>query len=89
MPYRELMRRKLLEQIYDKMSDEEKRTFVQLTMLDRDHREIMDVLQRQRFYLESIKRSQQTFGEDFVSNLAANATWDTLLWLGRKLFKLK
>ena len=89
MAYRELMRRKLLEQMYDKMSDEEKRLFVQLTMLDRDHREIMEALQRQRSYLESIKSNQQTFGKDFVSNLAATATWDALLWIGRKLFKLR
>ena len=30
--YRELMRRKLLEDIYNKMSPEEKRTFIQLTL---------------------------------------------------------
>ena len=42
--YRELMRRKLLEQMYDKMSDEEKRTFVQLTMQNKDHTEIMSAL---------------------------------------------
>ena len=31
---RELMRRKLLEDMYDRMSEEEKRTFVQLTLQD-------------------------------------------------------
>ena len=85
MPYRELMRRKLLEQIYDKMSDEEKRTFVQFTMQDRDHREIMDALTQQRLVLDAIKK-KQNWVTDFGSDVAANFLTDGLILLGRKLF---
>ena len=87
MGYRELMRRQLLEQIYDKMSDEEKRTFVQLTMLDKDHNEIMDALKAQREQVEQIaqKVEKQSWLTDFGSDLLANFTTDGLIYLGRKL----
>lgn len=84
--YRELMRRKLLEEIYDKMSDEEKRLFVQLTMQDRDHREIMTALQQQKKELEDIKKKQNWL-TDFGSDVTANLFTDGLIWLGAKLFK--
>ena len=42
-----LMRRKILEDIYDRMSDEEKRLFVQLTMQQKSADEIMSALHRQ------------------------------------------
>ena len=96
---RALLRRQLLERIYDKMSPEERRAFVRLTMQDRSADEILRALraqsralreqsqmlglQQQR--LAQIQRGQQTFGEDFLSNLAANATWDGLAWLARRL----
>ena len=88
MGYRELARRKLLEQIYDKMSDEEKRTFIQLTMLNKDHNEIMDALNAQRERVEHIaqKVDKQSWLTDFGSDLLANFTTDGLIYLGRKLF---
>lgn len=91
---RELMRRQLLEKIYDRMSDEERKTFVRLALRNKSNEEIMLALRRQSQTLESqsqmlqhIQRGQQTFGEDFLSNLAANATWDGLAWLARRLFR--
>lgn len=89
MAYRELMRRKLLEQIYDKMSDEEKRLFVQLTMQDKDHREIMDALQRQQIQIGRVadKVEKQSFALDFGSDILANFTTAGLIWLASKLFR--
>ena len=89
MAYRELMRRKLLEQMYDKMSDEEKSLFVQLTMQDRDHREIMDALQRQQAQISRVveKVEKQSFALDFGSDILANFTTDGLIWLASKLFR--
>ena len=89
MAYRELMRRKLLEQMYDKMSDEEKRTFVQLTLQNKDHREIMDALQRQQAQISRVveKVEKQSFALDFGSDILANFTTDGLIWLATKLFK--
>ena len=84
--YRELMRRKLLEQMYDKMSDEEKRTFVQLTMQNKSHTEIMEALSRQQKQLYDIER-KQNWKVDFLSDIGANFITDGLIWLGSRLFK--
>lgn len=81
------LRRQLLERIYNKMSDDEKRLFIQLTMQNKSHTEIMSALQRQQTQLADLRKHQQTITEDFLSNLAGNATWDGLLWLARRLFK--
>lgn len=85
--YRAFLRRKLLEDMYDKMSDEEKRTFVLMTMQDSSADEIREALRNQSRQLTGIKKGQQTFTEDFVSNLLANATWDSVTWLLSKLLR--
>ena len=85
MNYGELMRRKLLEDIYNNMSDEEKRTFVQLTMQNKSHQEIMDALARQREQLQNIEK-KQNWVTDFGSDVAANFLTDGLILLGRKIF---
>ena len=86
MGYRELMRRQLLERIYDKMSDEEKRVFVQLTMQDKSHTEIMEALSQQQKQLNDIQKKQNWL-TDFGSDIAANFLTDGLIWLGSKLFR--
>ena len=65
------MRRKLLEQMYDRMTDEEKRLFVMMTMQNRSNDEILQALQQQSAQLDDLRQRQQTFGEDFVSNMQA------------------
>ena len=84
MSYRGLMRRKLLEQIYNKMSDEEKRAFVQLTIQDKDHTEIMAALQDIK---QKADRNHHSFLSDFGANVAGNAVWDGLIWLGGKILR--
>ena len=79
MSHRALMRKKLLEQIYDKMSDEEKRTFVRMSMDNRNHEEIMRKL-------ESIRKSQ-SWWLDLGSNIAGNAIFDGFVWIGSKILK--
>lgn len=86
MDYRGYMRRRLLEQLYDKMTPEEKRTFVQLTLEDKDHAEILQALQSQQQTLEQIKQGQ-SWWLDFSSNIAGNAVFDGAVWLISKLFK--
>lgn len=82
---RSLMRRRLLAELYDKMSDEEKRTFVLMTLQDRDHREIMERLEEQRAHLQRIEK-KQNWKTDFLSDVGANFLTDGLIFLGRKLF---
>ena len=85
--YRELMRRKLLEDMYDRMTPEEKRTFVQLTLQDRSREEILQALQSQKQQIADIdqKVSRQTWLSDFSSNIAGNAVWDGAVWLFSRL----
>ena len=86
MSYRELQRRILLEQIYDKMSDDEKRTFIQLTLQNKNHEEIMQALSQQKADIDIIK-SKQNWAVDFGSDVAANLFTDSLIWIGSKLLK--
>ena len=84
---RELLRRQLLERIYDKMTPEERKAFVRLTMQNKSHSEIMAALQQQQAQLADIKKHQQTFAADFASNVAGNAAYDAALWLVKRLFR--
>ena len=86
MDYQGLMRRKLLEDIYDKMSDDEKRTFIQMTMQNKSKDEILSALQKQSEDLQAIRRNQNWL-VDFGSDVTANLFTDSLIWLGSKLFK--
>lgn len=86
MDYQGLMRRKLLEDIYDKMSDEEKRTFIQMTMQNKSKDEILSALQKQSEDLQAIRRNQNWL-VDFGSDVTANLFTDSLIWLGSKIFK--
>ena len=83
-----LMRKKLLEEMYDRMTDEEKRLFIQMTMQQRSTDDILKALQSQSAQLQDLRKRQQTFGEDFASNIAGNAVWDGLVWLAKSVSKL-
>lgn len=87
--YRELMRRKLLEEVYNNLSPEDKRLFVKMTFEDRNWNEIMDAINRQGHELDEVheKVRRQTWFSDFSSNIAGNAVWDGLVWLGSRLFR--
>ena len=80
-----LMRRKMLEGIYERMTDEEKRLFIQMTMQQRSADDIMQALQKQSAQLTKLQNTQQTFAQDFLSNVAGNAAYDAGLWLLRRL----
>lgn len=84
--YRELMRRKLLEEIYNGLDDKDKRLFVQLTMQDKSWSEIAQALAQQKMQLDRIEKNQN-WVVDFGSDVAANFLTDGLIWLGSKLFK--
>jgi hypothetical protein len=83
-----LMRRRLLEDIYDRMTPDEKRLFVQMTMQQRSTDDILKALQSQSTQLQDLRKRQQTFGEDFASNILGNATWDGAMWLIGRLARL-
>lgn len=84
-----LMRRQLLEKIYDRMTDEDKRIFVLLTMQNRSTQEIMQALQQQHAQINRMadKIEKQNWYTDFGSDVAANIFTDGLIWLARRLFR--
>lgn len=86
MGYRELIRMKLLEQMYDKMSDDEKRTFIQLTMRNADVNEIKSALSKQQEQLNRIEKGQN-WKVDFLSDVGANFLTDGIVWIGSKLIR--
>ena len=82
-----LMRRKLLEEMYDRMTDDEKRLFVQMAMQQRSTDDILRALEQQSLQIQDLRQRQQTFVQDFASNILGNATWDGALWLLGKIFR--
>lgn len=82
-----LMRRRILEDMYGRMTDEEKMLLVQAAMQRRDG-DILKALQRQSAQLQDLRNRQQTFMQDLASNILGNAAWDGAVWLlGRLLGK--
>ena len=86
MNYRELIRRKLLEDIYNRMSDDDKRTLYQLTKQEQDHTEVMQALSD---ISRRTDENHHSFLLDFAANIAGNGAYDALLWIGQKLIMKK
>ena len=96
-----LMRRRLLEEMYDRMSDGERRLFVMMTMqqrsadeildaiAERRHREQMQALCEHRDQMDRMERrlERQSWLTDFGSDVAANLFTDGLIFLARRLLK--
>ena len=86
--YRELMRRKLLDEMAKKLTPEDMDILAQLTDNKRGT-EILQALNRQGGEIAQIhdKVSKQTWLSDFSSNIAGNAAWDGLRWVGSLLLR--
>lgn len=82
------MRRKVMEDIYERMTDDEKKLFIQMTMQQKSTDEILKALQQQSAQLQDLRQHQQTFGQDFLSNILGNATWDGSMWLIGRLARI-
>lgn len=82
--YRELMRRKLLEDMYDRMTPEEKRLFVNYSIQGKDHEEIMAALNG---IGKQVEESRQTWLADFGANVAGNAAFDGAKWLLSRILR--
>lgn len=72
------LRRYMIMKFSESLTDEE-RDFLIGQDRERQHKEVMNELSK-------IKR-QGSFGLDFASNIAGNATYDLFLMLARKLIK--
>lgn len=88
---RAVARRMLLERIYDKMSDEEKRLFVLMTMQNKSNDEILRAIQRNQQHLERLVEhaDRDRWYVAFGSDVAANVLTTSAFWLLGKLFARK
>ena len=84
-----IARRMLLERIYDKMTDEDKRTFVLMTMQDKSANDIMQAIQQNQQHLQRIVQhiDRDKWYVAFGSDVAANVLTTAGFWLLQKLFK--
>lgn len=86
-----LVRRMLLERIYDKMTDEEKRLFVLLSMQNKNNDDILRAIQRNQQHLEHLVQhaDRDRWYTAFGSDVAANVLTTSAFWVLGKLFAKK
>lgn len=79
MTYRELVRKRLRQELRASFPDER----------SDEHREVMDALRRQHAQIERMARriESRSWLTDFGSDVAANIFTDTLWWVGRQLIR--
>jgi predicted DCC family thiol-disulfide oxidoreductase YuxK len=84
-----IARRVLLERLYDKMSDEDKRTFVLMTMQNKSAAEILQAIQQNQQHLQHLveKADRDRWYTAFGSDVAANVLTTAGFWLLGKIFK--
>ena len=82
------MRRKLLEQMYDRMTDEEKRIFAMMTMQNKSNGEILQAIRQNQQDLEHLVEhaDRDQWYVAFGSDVAANVLTTSAFWLLGKLF---
>ena len=83
-----LMRRRLLEEMYDRMTDEDKRTFALITMQDKSADDILQAIRQNRQHLEHLVEhaDRDRWYTAFGSDVAANVLTTSAFWLLGKLF---
>lgn len=83
-----IARRYLLEKIYNQLSDEDKRTFVLMTMQDKSANDIMRAIQQNQQHLQHLveKADRDRWYTAFGSDVAANVLTTSAFWLLGKLF---
>lgn len=86
-----IARRILLERIYEKMTDEEKRLFVMLSMQNKSDDEILRAIQQNRQHLEHLVEhaEKNKWYVAFGSDVAANVITTAGAWLLGKLLVKK
>lgn len=74
--------------MYDRMTDEEKRTFVLMTMQNKRANDIMQAIQQNQQHLEHLVEhaDRDRWYTAFGSDVAANVLTTSAFWLFGKLF---
>ena len=82
MDYGEIARRKCFEQIYNGLSEEDRKLYLLYSMQDR----MLNSINSQKTQLDNIER-KQSWWLDVSSNLAGNAIYDSFLWVASRLLR--
>ena len=82
----DIVRQRILKDILDKMTDEERRDYILLSSISQEKSEIMSMLAEQGQKIDIISK-KQSWLNDFSANIAANAAFETLIYLGSKILK--
>lgn len=80
MTNKDIMRRLILEDIYKKLSPDERRIIIES---NREHTEIMAALQQQRDIMDDLSRRMERF--PFASNLLSSVTGNFIAYFAIKL----
>ena len=83
-----IARRMLLERIYEKMTDEEKRIFAIMAMQNKSNDEILRAIQQNQQHLQHLVEhaDRDKWYVAFGSDVAANVLTTSAFWLLGKLF---
>ena len=83
-----LVRRKMLEDIYNKMTDEEKRLFAMLSLQNNSNDDILRAIRKNQQHLEHLVEhtNRDQWYKAFGSDVAANVLTTSAFWLLSKLF---
>ena len=83
-----IARRMLLERIYEKMTDEEKRIFAMMTMQNKSNDEILRAIQQNQQHFQHLVEhaDRDQWYKAFGSDVAANVLTTSAFWLLGKLF---
>ena len=80
------MLQKMLGEILDRMTEQERRDYMLLSTISRDKNDVLSAIDKQNLTLDTISR-KQSWITDFSANMAANATWDAVIYLGSRILK--
>ena len=86
MTANEIVRKRILDGILDRMTEEERRDYFLLSAISREHDEIMNALGEQGKAIDVIRRKNNWL-YDFSANISANAAFNALLYIGSRLIK--
>lgn len=86
----QLSKAELLRRIYDKLSDDEKRTFIMMHLDGKSNSEIMKVLTEQGRQITDIQQhvDKNHWLSDFGANIAGNAAYGAATWLLARILKI-
>ena len=83
--YQAFLRRRMLEQMYDRLDDKDKQTFMDMTMQGKSDERIMQALNG---ISKQVDRNRHSFSSDLLANISGNIITDGAFYLLKRLLRL-